>query len=62
MKRTGAAVFCVLWLTIAGYGQTFRGSINGNVTDPSGAVVANAVVKATNVATDVTIPAGLRQE
>ena len=33
--------------------QTFRGAINGTVTDPSGAVVAGANVKATNVATAV---------
>jgi hypothetical protein len=31
--------------------QTFRGSINGTVTDPSGAVVAGASVKATNTGT-----------
>jgi hypothetical protein len=39
------------------FSQTFRGAINGSVTDPSGAVVAGASVKATNVATDVTIEA-----
>src|SRR5713101_8362473 len=57
MRRIGAAIVFVLLLTIAGFGQTFRGAINGTVTDPSGAVVANADVKATNVATDVAITA-----
>jgi hypothetical protein len=37
------------------FGQTFRGAINGTVTDPSGAVVNGATVKATNTATGVTI-------
>jgi len=32
-------------------GQTFRGTILGSVTDPSGAVVAGATVKIRNVAT-----------
>lgn len=31
--------------------QTFRGSINGSVTDPTGAVVSNATVTATDTAT-----------
>ena len=35
--------------------QTFRGAINGTVTDPSGAVVAYAAVTATNTATGVTL-------
>jgi hypothetical protein len=41
----------------AGYAQTFRGAINGTVSDSSGAVVAGATVKATNVATSVPITA-----
>ena len=35
------------------YGQTFRGGINGNVTDSSGAVVAKAQVSATDDATGI---------
>src|ERR1700728_2946813 len=50
--------FIVLVLLGAtGYAQTFRGAINGTVTDASGAVVAGASVKATNVATAVGITA-----
>jgi Carboxypeptidase regulatory-like domain/TonB dependent receptor len=36
-------------------GQTFRGAINGAVTDPSDAVVAGASVKATNNSTGVAL-------
>src|SRR6266849_4658815 len=58
MRRTGAAVVVVvLLLAVAGFAQTFRGAINGTVTDPSDAVVASATVKATNVATAITITA-----
>src|SRR5438270_3396613 len=35
------------------HGQTFRGAINGTVTDPTGAVVAGAAVKATDIGTGV---------
>jgi Carboxypeptidase regulatory-like domain/TonB dependent receptor len=55
MRRRVAAVLVVLLIAVAGYGQTFRGSINGTVTDQSGAVVASASVKATNVGTEVTL-------
>ena len=55
MRRLGAAVVVILMVVVAGYSQTFRGAINGTVTDQSGAFVANADVKATNVATDVSV-------
>ena len=51
MRRFVGSIIAVAMLWIAGYGQTFRGAINGNVTDPTGAMVAGASVKATNVAT-----------
>src|SRR5258708_7870213 len=57
MRRTGAAVVVILLLAVAVFAQTFRGAINGTVTDPSDAVVASATVKATNVATAITITA-----
>ena len=34
--------------------QTYTGAINGTVTDPSGAVIPNAEVKARAKATDIT--------
>src|SRR5256886_10476413 len=51
------AVSCVLVLffSVAGCAQTFRGAINGSVTDPSGAVVAGASVKAANTATGIVL-------
>jgi hypothetical protein len=57
MRQRGATVVVILLLAVGAYSQTFRGAINGAVTDPSGAVVANASVKATNMATDVAITA-----
>src|SRR6266568_700603 len=45
----------VLFFSVAGCAQTFRGAINGTVTDPSGALVAGANVKATNTATGVVL-------
>jgi hypothetical protein len=53
MKRLVLAVLVVLSLTVAANAQTFRGAINGTVTDPSGAVVPNAAVKATETATGI---------
>src|SRR5215470_18554299 len=43
----------VVLLAVPANAQTFRGAINGTVTDPSGAVVPNATVKATESATGI---------
>jgi hypothetical protein len=51
MKRLVLAILVVLSLAVAADAQTFRGAINGTVTDPSGAVIPNAAVKATENAT-----------
>src|SRR5208282_2594736 len=53
MRRLLGALVVLLVVGVAGYGQTFRGAINGTVSDPSGAVVAGADVKATEIATGV---------
>src|SRR6266436_877795 len=53
MKRLVFAILVVLSLAAAANAQTFRGSINGTVVDPSGAVVPNAQVKATEAATGI---------
>ncbi|WP_114207937.1 TonB-dependent receptor [Acidisarcina polymorpha] len=49
---TGAVAFVVTAATL--FAQTITGSISGNVTDQSGAVIANATVTITNLATGVT--------
>jgi Carboxypeptidase regulatory-like domain/TonB dependent receptor len=53
MKRSLLALFVLLGIAVAAHAQTFRGAINGTVTDPSGALVPNAKVKATEVATGI---------
>src|SRR5438477_10726270 len=65
MKRLLVATLFtfVLFLLIPAVNpQTFRGSINGTVTDPSGAVVAGATVKATESATSIDHTTGTRSE
>ena len=54
MRRAFVESLLVI-VVLAGYvhSQTFRGAINGTVTDPSGAVVPGASVKATDVATGI---------
>jgi hypothetical protein len=53
MRRLFLAVAMILSLGVAANAQTFRGAINGTVTDPSGSSVPNAQVKATEVATGI---------
>ncbi|MGB2625669.1 MAG: TonB-dependent receptor [Candidatus Acidiferrum sp.] len=45
-------LFCAC-LGAASNAQTFRGAINGTVTDPAGSAVPNAQVKATEIATGI---------
>jgi hypothetical protein len=47
-----AVLMLVLTLGHQAYGQSDRGNITGTVSDPSGAVVANAKVTATNLTTN----------
>jgi uncharacterized membrane protein len=39
MRRVLGSIFVLTLLVAAGYSQTFRGAINGTVSDPSGAMV-----------------------
>jgi len=55
MRNILATILTVLLVASMGLAQTFRGAINGTVTDPSGAVLTGATVKSTNVATQVTL-------
>jgi hypothetical protein len=52
--RHVACCFALLFAAASAFGQAGgTGSIQGTVTDPSGAVVAGAAVSATNLATGV---------
>src|SRR5579863_6205657 len=54
MPRVHTLIFCFCFLlTWGAYGQTFRGAINGTVTDPSGSSVTGAMVTATDIATNI---------
>jgi hypothetical protein len=44
----------LVW-SIPAFGQVLKGSLSGTVTDPQGAVVANAEVKATHISTGITL-------
>ena len=46
-------VVAVLWLATSLFAQETRGTIVGRVSDPTGAVVAGAGIRATNIATGV---------
>ncbi len=50
------AIALFLVCSVASEAQTITGSVNGTVTDPSGAVIPNATVTATNVDTGVATP------
>src|SRR5271168_3509203 len=51
LLRAGLSAIVIALFVCAGHAQTFRGAISGTVTDPSGAVIPNAQVKATETAT-----------
>ncbi len=53
MKRLVLAILVVLLFAVGVNAQTFRGTINGTVTDPSGGVVPSAAVKATESGTGI---------
>jgi hypothetical protein len=53
MRRLFLALLVILTLGVGANAQTFRGAINGTVTDPSGSSVPNAQVKATETATGI---------
>ncbi len=51
--RLTVALIALAFMGVTGSAQTFRGAVNGTVTDPSGGVVPNAQVKATETATGI---------
>src|SRR5260221_3324232 len=50
-----AVTLALVWC-IPSIGQVIKGSISGSVTDPQGAVVSGAQVKAKNIETGVVFP------
>ena len=56
LKAMIAVAFAMLICMPIAFAQTDTGSINGNVTDPSGAVVVGATVVAHNISTGVDTP------
>src|ERR1051325_10498801 len=54
MQKFLAAV-CVFVCSVA-FAQSDRGTITGTITDPAGAVVANAPIQATNTGTGISYP------
>jgi len=55
--RVARLAICLLAVTFLAVAQTDRGSITGTISDPTGAVVANAAIEAKNVATGATYTA-----
>ena len=53
MKKIFVVMLFLFLVGLPAKAQTYRGAINGTVTDPSGAVVPGAAVKATNKATGI---------
>src|SRR2546430_5084473 len=53
MKRCLSVLLLTLVVAVTANSQTFRGAINGTVTDPSGAAVPNATVTAIESATSI---------
>ncbi len=55
MRSLLIAVCCFVF-AFAAFAQSDRGTINGTVSDPTGAVIANAAIEAKNVATGAVYP------
>jgi Carboxypeptidase regulatory-like domain len=54
--RSGMRFALLLLFAVAAFAQSDRGTITGTVTDPAGAVIANAAIEARNVATGAVYP------
>lgn len=54
--RSLLVAVCILVFTLAAFAQSDRGAITGTISDPTGALVANAAIEARNVATGAVYP------
>src|SRR3954467_3462493 len=55
--RSTKFAFCFLSILGAAFAQSDRGTITGTVSDPAGAVIANAAIEAKNTDTGLVYPA-----
>src|SRR5216683_1093798 len=62
IRSAGALCALLVVVSVSIHAQETRGSIQGTVSDSSGAFVPGATVVATNAATNVTIPATTNRE
>ena len=53
MRFTACVFFCLILLVPASFAQSDRGTITGTITDPAGAMIANAAIEAKNTQTGV---------
>src|SRR6202011_2019577 len=56
--RLGTAAACLFVSTLSGFGQSDRGTITGVISDPAGAVVANAPIEGRNTQTGAVLQTG----
>src|SRR5438105_3994178 len=49
--RSGLVFTCALWMGVAAFGQSDKGTITGTISDPAGAVVASAPIQLKNTET-----------
>ena len=55
--RSLLIAFCLIAVGFAVFAQSDRGTITGTISDPAGAVIADAEIEARNVATGAVYPA-----
>jgi hypothetical protein len=55
LRHVAASLCCLLLANAVAFAQGVRGNISGQVTDPTGAVVAGASVRLVNVATELDV-------
>ena len=54
--RSLTAAACLLAISYTAFAQSDRGTITGTISDPAGAIIANATIEARNTATSAVYP------